>query len=161
MRASKALRGTAVVGCMAASPLLLALAGCGSTNKATTTTAAPVKTATYDVNLTHVTGSNGASNASGLVVLSVKAPSDELCWNISPVKNFTVSGSTATATIVTIQPTPHGLPSTPGFPLGGAYKSTGCVHAPSIFLGRLEAHPQMLYLSIYDTHSGEAVRGQI
>jgi hypothetical protein len=156
--------------------LLLALAGCGSTNKAATATAASsvaaptaatsgaaqaVKTATYKINLAHVTGSSGGANVSGNVILSVKAPSDELCWSISPVKNFTISTSTTEATIVTIQRTPSGTPSTPGIPLGFAYKSAGCVHEPSIFLGRLQAQPQMFYLSIYDTQSGDAVRGQI
>jgi hypothetical protein len=156
--------------------LLLALAGCGSTNKAATTTAASsaaaptaptgggaqaVKTATYNINLAHVTGSSGGANASGVVILSVKAPGDELCWSISPVKNFTISTSTTEATIVTIQRTPSGTPSTPGIPLGFAYKSAGCVHEPSTFLGRLQAQPQMFYLSIYNTQSGDAVRGQI
>jgi hypothetical protein len=173
----RALRGVVVVTCAAMSVSLLpALAGCGSTKKAATTTAAssvaapttatsgtpqPVKAATYNINLTHVTGASGAPSASGLVVLSVRSPSDELCWSISPVKNFTVSSSTATPTIVTIQPTPFGTPASLGIPLGPAYKSSGCVHPPSVFLGRLEANPQIFYLSIYNTQSGEAVRGQI
>ena len=102
------------------------------------------------------------------MVLSVKAPGDELCWNISPVKNFTISSSTTMATFATIQPTATGLPSTPGIPLGAPttagpspYKSSGCIHIPSAPLGRIEAHPQTFYLSIYNTQSGEAVRGQI
>jgi hypothetical protein len=99
----KSLPGVVRVPCLAGTLLLLlALAGCGSTNKAATTTAASsaaaptaatrgtaqaVKTATYNINLAHVTGSSGGANASGIVILSVKAPSDELCWSISPVKN--------------------------------------------------------------------------
>jgi hypothetical protein len=172
----KTLPGVVRVPCLAGTLLLLALAGCGSTNKAATTTAASsasgptaatsgaaqaVKTASYNINLAHVTGSSGGANASGVVILSVKAPSDELCWSISPVKNFTISTSTTEATIVTIQRTPSGTPSTPGVPLGFAYKSAGCVHEPSVFLGRLQAQPQMFYLSIYNTQSGDAVRGQI
>jgi hypothetical protein len=155
--------------------LLLALAGCGSTNKAATTTAAAsaatpaaptggsaqaVKAATYNINLAHVAGSSGGASASGTVILSVKPPG-ELCWSISPVKNFTVSTSTTQATIVTIQRTASGTPSTPGIPLGTAYKSAGCVHEPPAFLGRLQANPQMFYLSIYNTQSGDAVRGQV
>ena len=173
----KTLPGVVRVPCLTGTLLLLlAVAGCGSTNKAATTTAASsaaaptaatsgaaqaVKTATYNINLAHVTGSSGGANASGVVIFSVKAPSDELCWSISPVKNFTISTSTTEATIVTIQRTPSGTPSTPGVPLGFAYKSAGCVHEPSIFLGRVQAHPQMFYLSIYNTQSGDAVRGQI
>ena len=172
----KTLPGVVRVPCLTGTLLLLlAVTGCGSTNKAATTTAASpaaptaatsgaaqaVKTATYNINLAHVNGSSGGANAAGVVILSVKAPSDELCWNISPVKNFTISTSKTEATIVTIQRTPSGTPSTPGIPLGLAYKSAGCVHEPAIFLGRLQAQPQMFYLSIYNTQSGDAVRGQI
>ncbi len=77
------------------------------------------------------------------------------------MKDFTISSSPTLATIVTIQPTPNGTPSTPGIPLGFAYKSSGCVHAPSAFLGRFQAHPRRFYLSIHNTQSGDAVRGQI
>lgn len=156
---------------MAGMSLLLALVGCGSSSKTTstttpvaatpTTTAGSVKPATYNVKLAHVTGSSGAADAAGVVVLSVKSPSGELCWSISPVKSFPVSTGTTTPTIVTIQPTAHGTPSTPGIPLGTAYKSSACIHAPSVALGRLEAHPQTFYLSIYNTGTGDAVRGQI
>jgi hypothetical protein len=187
MRAFKTPLGIAVLASGAMSVALLpALAGCGSTNKATTTTAtssaaAPttsgelpaVKPATYEINLTHVSGASGAPNASGLAVLSVRSPSDELCWSISPIKSFTVSPSTATPTLLIIQPTPNGTPRSPGFPLGLAYKSSGCTHTflpnrakrygvpPPIVLGVLEAHPQRFYLSVYNTRSGEAVRGQM
>ena len=174
----RTLPGVVRVPCLAGTLLpLLALAGCGSTNKAATTETAASSAAarqrrqvgqrrrsrppTYNIYLAHVTGSSGAANASGVAILSVKASSDELCWSISPVKNFTISTSTTQATIATIQRTPSGTPSTPGIPLDFAYKSAGCVHEPSIFLGRLQAQPQMFYLSIYNTQSGDAVRGQI
>jgi hypothetical protein len=168
MRTFEALRGS----CMAVGvSLLLALTGCGSSSKSATTTAAPattagttssaVKAATYNVNLTHVSGAGGAANASGVVVLSVKPSSDELCWSISPIKSFTVTTGTAKPTIVTVQPTPSGTPSTPGIPLGTAYKASGCTHVPPAFLSRFEAHPQTFYLSIYNTESGDAVRGQV
>lgn len=177
MSGSKTLRGLGGVPFLAGTvSLLLALAACGSTSKAptttsptsasaptTTTSGAPqaIRSATYNVNLSHVSGSSGVANASGLLILSVKAPGGELCWSISPVKNFTISSSKTQATIVTIQRTPSGTPSTPGIPLGLAYKSAGCTHAPSTLLGRLEAQPQMFFLSIYNTQSGDAVRGQI
>jgi len=165
------LRGFNGVCAVLSMSLLLATAGCGSSSKSATTTASPatttpatsasVKAATYNVSLAHVAGSSGAANAAGVVLLSVKSPGGELCWSISPVKSFTVSSSTTTPTIVTIQPTPDGTPSTPGVPLGAAYKSSACIHVPSVFLGRLEAHPQMFYLSIYNTGTGDAVRGQV
>lgn len=160
MRMFRGFQGACVV---ASALLLLALAGCGSSSKssaATATSGASVKTGTYNVNLTHVAGTSGAASASGVVVLSVKA-SDEICWSISPIKTFTVSTGTTTPTIVTVQPTPSGTPSTPGVPLGSAYKSSGCIRAPSAFLGRLEADPKMFYLSIYNTGTGDAVRGQV
>ena len=189
MRAFKVRPGVGVVAAAAMSTsCLFAVAGCGTTNKAATTTAAtsgaapnttasgastPVKAATYNINLTHVAGASGSPNAAGVVVLSVKSPGDELCWNISPIKGFTVSsGTTGTSgapppTFATIQPTSAGTPATPGVPLGNpgpsgiAYKPVGCVHKPSVFLERLEAHPQTFYLGIFNTHSGEAVHGQI
>jgi len=175
MMICKDLRRLASTTCLAGAVLLmLALAGCGSTTTTSTTAgsaASPTtttsggsqtaKSATYNINLSHVTGSSGTANASGIVVLTVKPSTEELCWSISPVKSFTISTSTAMATIATIQPTPNGTPSTPGVPLGFSYRSSGCTHAPSTFLGRLQAHPQMFYLSIYNTQSGDAVRGQV
>jgi len=155
---------------MAGALLLLVIAGCGSSSKSASSTAtgsgAPaadssVKTTTYDIRLTHVAGSAGAANASGVVVLTVKSGSDQLCWSVSPVESFTVSASRTTPTIATIQPTPAGTPSTPGVPLGGAYQSSACTRVPPVFLGRLEAKPKMFYLSIYNTGTGDAVRGQV
>ncbi len=78
-----------------------------------------------------------------------------------PIKSFTVTTGTAKPTIVTIQSTPSGTPSTPGIPLGTACKASGCAHVPPAFLERFEAHPQTFYLSIYNTESGDAVRGQV
>ena len=177
MRIVRALRGVVFVPCtIGVISLLLAFAGCGSASKTASTTSTnssaasttttsgssqSIKSASYNISLSHVAGSSGVANASGVVILSVRTPSDELCWNISPVKNFTISTSKTQATIVTIQPTPSGTPSTPGVPLGFAYKASGCVHVPSAFLERLEAHPQTYYLSIYNTQSGDAVRAQV
>jgi hypothetical protein len=166
-------RGFAGVWAVIGSSLLLALAGCGgSSNSATTTggsTAAgsaavsgpAVKAATYNINLTHVAGSSGASSASGAAVLNVKSAGDQLCWSISPIKTFTISTSTTAPTIVTIQPTPSGTPSTPGIPLGKGYAASGCAPVPAAFLGRLQANPKTFYLSVYNTGTGDAVRGQV
>jgi hypothetical protein len=177
MRVFKARPGSAVLApATAIISLLLVLAGCGSTKEAATTaapasagpptttaggTSSSVKAATYNVNLTHIAASSGAPNSSGVVVLTVRSPSDELCWNISPVRNFKVTATTTMPTIATIQPTPAGTPATPGVPLGFSYKPSDCTHAPGVFLGRLEAHPQMFYVGIFNTHSGDAVHGQV
>lgn len=169
MRTFRALQCVCVVVSMS---MLLALAGCGSSGKTTTTessvaatptrtSASAVTAATYNINLTHVTGASGASNAAGVAVLSVKSPSDQLCWSISPIKAFTVSRGTTTPTIITIQSTPAGSPSTPGFPLGMGYEPSSCIAAPAVFLRRLEANPKMYFLSIYNTANGDAVRGQM
>jgi hypothetical protein len=151
--------------------LLLALAGCGSSSKMPTATSpaaatpatgvASAKTTAYNIKLSHVAGASGAANASGVVVLSVKPSGGGLCWSVSPVKTFTISHSTTTPTIITIQPTPGGTPSTPGVPLGTAYQSSGCTPVPAAFLARLAANPRTFYLSIYNTGTGDAVRGQI
>lgn len=167
-------RGFAGVCAVIGASLLLALAGCGggSANSASTTgtssTAAAssatsgsaVKAATYSIKLTHVAGSSGASTASGVAVLNVRSAGDQLCWSISPIKTFAISTSTTTPTIVTIQPTPSGTPSTPGIPLGKGYAPSGCAPVPAAFLGRLRANPKTFYLSVYNTGTGDAVRGQ-
>jgi len=165
-------RGFHVASAVASALLLLVMVGCGSSSKSASSTAtgsgAPaaaagssVKTTAYDIRLTHVAGAAGAANASGVLVLTVKSGSDQLCWSVSPVKGFSVSASKTTTTIATIQPTPAGTPSTPGVPLGTAYQSSACTQVPPVFLGRLEANPKMFYLSIYNTGTGDAVRGQI
>lgn len=145
--------------------LLLAPAGCGSSSKGTGSASAagvlPVKAATYTVNLTHVKGASGAASASGVVILSVKSRGDQLCWSISPIKAFAVSTSATTPTIATIQPTSAGTPSTPGLPLRTVYESSSCIGAPAVFLGRLEASPKTYFLSVYNTGTGDAVRGQL
>jgi hypothetical protein len=163
MRMHRGSQGVcAVVGAL----LLLALAGCGSSSKTATATSSGAATTTaaataYNVRLAHVAGASGSANASGVAVLSVKPSGGGLCWSVSPVKTFTISHSTTMPTIITVQPTPAGTPSTPGVPLGSAYRSSGCTQAPAAFLGRLEANPRMFYLSIYNTGTGDAVRGQI
>jgi hypothetical protein len=151
--------------------LLLAPAGCGSSSKTPTATSpaaatpatggASAKATAYNIKLAHVAGASGSANASGVVVLSVKPSGGGLCWSVSPVKTFTISHSTTTPTIITIQPTPAGTPSTPGVPLGATYVSSGCTQVPAAFLTRLEANPSMFYLSIYNTGTGDAVRGHI
>lgn len=151
--------------------LLLALSGCGSSSTTPTarssaaatpaTGGVSAKATAYNVKVTHVAGASGSASASGVVVLSVKPSGDGLCWSVSPVKTFTISHSTTTPTIITIQPTPAGTPSTPGVPLGTTYVSSGCTQVPAAFLSRLEANPGMFYLSIYNTGTGDAVRGHI
>ncbi len=177
MRVVKVRPGFGVVASAAVGmSVFFALAGCGSTNNAATTTASttangassPVKAATYNVKLTHIAGASGASDAAGVAVLTIKSPGDELCWSISPVKGFTVSSGTGPPTFATIQPTSAGTPRIPGVPLGSprgpkgpAYTPSGCAHKPVVFLKALEAHPQTYYLSIFNTKSGEAVHGQV
>ncbi len=167
-------RGFAGVFAVIGSSLLLALAGCGGSSNSATTTAtsstaataaggsdSTVKAANYNINLTHVAGSSGASSASGVAVLNVRSAGHQLCWSISPIRTFTTSTSTTTPTIVTIQPTPSGTPSTPGIPLGRGYAASGCAPVPPAFLGRLQANPKTFYLSVYNTGTGDAVRGQV
>lgn len=164
-------KGFAGVCAVIGSSLLLALAGCGGSSSSATTTAttasssagsgSAVKAATYNINLTHVAGSSGASTASGVAVLNVRSAGNRLCWSISPIKTFTISTSTTTPTIVTIQPTPSGTPSTPGIPLGKGYAASGCAPVPAALLGRLQANPKAFYLSVYNTGTGDAVRGQV
>ena len=147
------------------------LGGCGST-KTTTTTAktAPavpgateigtppaVKSATYRAILAGGTGSPaGAPQGFGIAVISVKAPSGELCWEFSKLKH--VASPTAARIYRSLA---GGPPLTPGVPLGSSYKTSGCVHEPAVFLGLLGAHPQNFYVAIDNAQFPKgAVRGR-
>jgi len=150
---------------------VIALAGCGST-KTTTTTAKsaplvpgateigappPVKSATYRVNLSGTNGTPaGAPNGSGLAVITVKAPSNELCWNFSQLKN--VASPTAARIYRSLA---GGPPLGSGVPFGASYAASGCVKEPAVFLGLLGSHPQNFYLAIDNTQFPKgAVRGR-
>jgi hypothetical protein len=158
---------------------VLALAGCGSTKKATssvpastgptTTTAlppgavgishppAPAKPRTYRVKLA---GSNevpaGAPAGSGLAVISIKAKG-ELCWKFS-----TLTG-VAAPTAAHIHRGPSGTAGPVVIPLGAAYKASGCVQgtAPQL-LALIEANPKRFYVNVHNAkYPDGAVRAQL
>jgi hypothetical protein len=151
--------------------LMLALGGCGGTKKAATsavsssspgaTTARatqPLKTLTYSLRLA---GVPGTASGSALASVSVHSASQELCWNFSRLGHQSISRSATRPSIAVIQRTPAGTTATPGVLLGLSYKPSGCMREPSGFLERLESHPPMYYLSVYNTQSGGVVRGQL
>jgi hypothetical protein len=132
--------------------------GCGSTNTTTTTaktaplvpgateigTPPPVKSASYRAILAGTTGTPaGAPKGSGLAIISVRAPSSELCWDFSQLKN--VASPTAARIYRSLA---GGPPLTSGVLFGVPYKASGCVHEPAVFLGLLGAHPQNFYVAI-------------
>jgi hypothetical protein len=150
---------------------VIALGGCGSTKTTATTaktappaagateigTPPPIKSATYRANLAGTTGAPaGASNGSGLATISVKAPTDELCWKFLRLKN--VASPTAARIYRSLA---GGAPLGSGVPFGAAHKLSGCVHEPGVFLGLLGAHPQNFYVAIDNAQFPKgAVRGR-
>jgi hypothetical protein len=149
----------------------LALGGCGGTKKAassavsnssvggtTARAAQPLKTLTYSLRLA---GVHGTASGSALASVSVHSASRELCWKFSGPGHQYISRSAARPSIAIIQRTPAGTTATPGVLLGLSYKRSGCMREPPGFLERLESHPPMYYLSVYNTQSGGVVRGQL
>jgi hypothetical protein len=151
---------------------MIALGGCGSTKNTTTKTAptpplAPgateigtpplVKSATYRVNLAGANGAPaGVRNGSGLAVITVKAPSRELCWEFSKLKN--VASPTAARIYRSLA---GGPPLGSGVPFGASYVASGCVHEPAVFLGLLGKRPQNFYVAVDNARfPNGAVRGR-
>jgi hypothetical protein len=155
---------------VSAAVVAIALGGCGSTKTTATTakrtlapgateigTPPPVKSATYRVNLAGSNGAPaGAPNGSGLAILTVKAPSSELCWEFSKLKNV------ATPVAARIyRSLAGGPPLGSGVSLGASYKASACSREPAIFLGLLGAHPTNFYVAIDTARFPKgAVRGR-
>jgi hypothetical protein len=161
---------------------LLALAGCGSNKKATssvpastapatvtTETApppgavtishppAPAKPRTYRVKLAGSTEvPAGAPTGSGLAVISIKAKG-EVCWKFSALKGV------AAPTAAHIHRGPSGTSGPIVIPLGSAYKQDGCVMGtPPQLLALIEANPKQFYVNIHNAkYPGGAVRAQL
>jgi hypothetical protein len=147
------------------------LGGCGSTKTATTTaktapvvpgateigSPSPVKSVTYRAILAGSTGTPaGAPHGFGVAVITVKAPSSELCWEFSKLKH--VTSPTAARIYRSLA---GGPPVASGVPLGSSYKASGCVHEPAVFLGLLGDHPQNFYVAIDNAQFPKgAVRGR-
>jgi hypothetical protein len=103
-----------------------------------------VKSVTYRVSLSGTNGSpNGAPNGSALGIVSIKAPTSELCWQFSQLKNI------GAPTRVRIYRSLAGGPGVgAGITLGSTYKPASCVHEPPVFLGLLGKSPKNFFLSI-------------
>jgi hypothetical protein len=155
---------------VSAAVVAIALGGCGSTKTTATTakrtlapgateigTPPPVKSATYRVNLAGSNGAPaGAPNGSGLAILTVKAPSSELCWEFSKLKN--VAAPVAARIYRSLA---GGPPLGSGVALGSSYKASSCSREPAIFLGLLGAHPKNFYVAIDNAQFPKgAVRGR-
>jgi hypothetical protein len=147
--------------------VVLASAGCGGASKTTTTAATgstlpagvktsltntppPPKSTVYNVTLAGF--SKGAPTGSGLAVISIKVPGDELCWNFFQLKNV------AKPTVVRIYRTFPGASGEGGIPLGHSYTPSGCAHESSLALGVIERRPQAMYVNI---HSAQFPNGAV
>jgi hypothetical protein len=118
----------------------------------------PVKTVTYTVNLSGASPGTpaGAPNGSGLAVIGLYPSRNELCWTFSQLKNVTAPK------VARIYQNFGGATGRHGRPLGGAYKSSGCLVEPSILFEVLEAHPERFYVAIFNAQFPEgAVRGPL
>jgi len=154
----------------------LALAGCGGSEKAATTATTssrrppgdtplpvrkPVTSTTYTLELSGTNGVSGefpappgASNGSGLAVISINAPTSQLCWKFSQLRNVPAP------TFASFYFRPGGEFSwSLGRALGRTYKSSGCVPREVAVLRRIEEYPMRWYVSIHNHQfPGGAVR---
>lgn len=158
--------------------VVLAFAGCGSSNKsASTSTAAsgppgntpiplkrPVRSESYSLNLTGTNGTTGeypaplgAPGGSVVAAISINAQKSELCWTFSQLTNVKAP------TVVRIYRRAAGPASWRyGFLLIRTYKPSGCVPKPVALLRLIESGPQEWYVSIHSARfPGGAVRAQL
>jgi hypothetical protein len=152
---------------------VVVLAGCGSSKKSTTTSATnahalapgateigsppPVKSVTFRTSLSGAVGSpKGAPGGSARAILSIKAPTTELCWNFSALKNV------ASPTRARIYRSLSGGPGVgPGVVFAPTYKPAGCTRQAAVFLGLLGKVPENFFVSIDNAQFPHgAVRGR-
>jgi hypothetical protein len=160
--------------CASLAVLGLVLAGCGSSNTATSTSTLPkvpgvtpytppppAKQISYSVSLGSAKGvpvgaPAGAPNASGLVAISINPATRELCWRFTELKN--VPKPTAARLY---QYVPGGT-GEGGLPLGRTYTPSGCLVRNVTVYAVLEAHPERFYVSLHSAKfPAGAVRGQL
>jgi hypothetical protein len=149
----------------------LASAGCGSTTKSASTPEIPgvkrykplppPKSVTYTASLSGASGISsprapaGAPHASGLAFISVKAPTLELCWSFSQLKNVPAPTKAFIYRAASLEAWRY------GFRLGNTYKASGCLPENRIFLTLLGIKPEQFYVSIRNARFPlGAVRGQ-
>jgi hypothetical protein len=160
------MRSRATIACLAVVGIVLG--GCGSNKAATspstptvaTSTGAsgPVRNLTYSVRLA---GVDGTPSGSGQASISIDSSPLQVCWRFSALEHVPISLSKQRPSFAILQPTPAGVPRTPGVLLGFGFRPSACLPEPSTLLQRLESHPRNYYLSIYNTKTGAVVRGQL
>lgn len=136
---------------MLLSVVMLALAGCGSSNKKTTSTLlpgskpgeAPIPSVTYQATL----GPNGAgaraAKSSGHAVIIIKGDNHTLCWAFTEFTNFTPTARTKAALKGDLK---VGIISSP---LGKEkWAPTGCGVRSPILLRLLEANAHKLQVQV-------------
>ena len=97
-----------------------------------------------------------AALASGRATLSVSAATNELCWQISELKNV------GTPTQVRLFINFAGSKGAGGNRLAVPYKAAGCLAKTELFLRELQRKPDTIYLSVHSVKYPEgAVRGAL
>jgi len=160
--------------------VIVACAGCGGSNKATSTgatagTTTGATTTEASTHLSHVTTtwdglpvgaatwqvplagfSEGAQDGSGLAVITVDPVHFELCWRFSELRNVTAP------TVARLFRNAQGASGRNGLPLGASYTTSGCVHETPEVLAVIEAHPKKMWVSIHTARFPYgAVRGPL
>jgi hypothetical protein len=150
--------------------VVLALAGCGGTNKASTTARTtlppgvtvvpPPRTPTAHVYTANLSGANGppagAPHGSGVAVIKTNPQTRELCWQFSQLVNVNAPR------LATLYGYGAGLSGRHGIRLGRHYTTVGCQREPLVLFELLEAHSQSYAIGIYNAQFPEgAVRGRL
>lgn len=133
----------------------LALAGCATLEEA----AADVLNTTYTANLTGAQEVGGGDpDGSGQARVTIEDNFDQVCWNISDVRNI----SPVTAAHIHV-----GAAGTNGPPVFTLRKSnegtwTGCAEGGEWTQDRIEGNPERFYVNLHTAdYPNGAIRGQL
>ncbi len=169
MRSRKVLVSPAVVA-LALSVVALTSAGCGGSSKGAATTAStgstlppgvkpavhipPPKSAVFTANL--VPYPEGSPVGSARAVVSIRAPTLEICWTISQLLEV------PNPTELRLFHNYTGAPGANGLHLGSRYAPSGCARESAEVLGVIVAKPEKFVLSIHSAnHPHGAIRGPL
>jgi hypothetical protein len=174
MRSKTTFRSRAAFGSLALA--VLALASCGGSTKTVTSTPLPpgVSRAPEEpkpINASFRSTLNGkrvkqfagvpaftrgSPNASALAVVTTNASTNQLCWEISQLKNV------SSPTVARLFRNFPGATGRGGWDLGRRYKPSGCIHLPAVTLGLIGAKPGQFWLNIHNArYPFGAVRGPL
>jgi hypothetical protein len=150
------MRSTVIVVSLAL--LALAWAGCGKSTPTATTAATPStgstgstgrkyvplpppRNASYTVHLESFEG--GAPNGSARAEITIEAPTLELCWRFSELKNVDHP------TVAKLFRDFNGAAVRFGLPLGSHYTSQGCTKENELAFKEIQIKPERIFINIH------------